>query len=326
MKRPISRPMTGSKREYGAGGLTRFVNAPVTEPTSRERAALAVDHPAVVDGATIFPSRVFNAGERDRVLISGINNAKIGKLVTKGEWAGFPIYLLSLEERATCPRSCAVWRECYGNGMPMAVRFRYNPELMMSLDGELAGLSLRHPGGFVVRLHVLGDFPDLNYLRHWAEWSDEFEALHVWGYTAHPRDGLIGGKISLMNELRPERWLVRFSVAPGDAVEPMQASAIWFKPHTTSVDADTLVCPQEVGKTATCGTCGLCWNPAAAHLRILFLGHGRLGQAAAIPSAPREVTYRPAPTLLDSDAEAEAIREFIARNGVARMPVARAGR
>lgn len=270
------RPLGGMSRSSGV--LTRFVNPPVTEPTRRERAALSADHIALAVGHTIFPSRVFNAGERDRVLIDGFNNAKIGRWVTKGPWAGMPIYTLSLEERATCPASCAVWRECYGNGMPMAVRFHYNAALMLSIDDELDALAAEHPRGFVVRLHVLGDFPDAAYLRHWAEWSDAIAVLHVWGYTAHPRDSEIGRLIRSMNGERPERWMVRFSVAPDGPRAAMQASVIWDKPDTLDMADDALICPQELGKTATCGTCGLCWSPEAAHLRILFMGHGQIGR------------------------------------------------
>jgi hypothetical protein len=305
-----------------ADGLTRHVSHAATEPTPRHKAALSRNHEAVVKGHTVFTSRVFDADQRDRVLISGINNAKIGKRVTKGPWAGFPIYLLTLEERATCPRSCAVWRECYGSALPMAVRFRYTPSLIARLDGELAELDRKYPVGFVVRLHVLGDFPDIDYLRDWAEWSDRFEALHVWGYTAHPVDSEIGSKIALMNELRPERWQVRFSVAPGVDHAPMQAAAIWFKPE--QVGPGMVICPQELGKTRTCGTCSLCWNPNAAGLRILFLGHGKNGGRTRSESAPAEirpVTWRPEPVAPFPGPD--LIQEFIARNGVVQVPEVR---
>lgn len=268
-----SREFHGVRRAYG-GSLARFANPVMTEPTPRDKVSIDPDHPALRDGRSIFISRVFDAGERDRVLISGVNNAKIGKRVTKGPWAGMPIHMLSLEERATCPRSCAVWAECYGNKMPVAVRFRYTPGLMMSLDEELAALNKSRPSGFVVRLHVLGDIPDLAYILHWAAWLDEYQALRVWGFTAHPRDSEIGLVLRRLNGTRSDRWMYRFSVPSGAAQAPMQTTVLWKKPATFKLNDGAIVCPQEVGGTATCGTCGLCWNPEAAHIRIQFLGHG----------------------------------------------------
>lgn len=262
--------------------LARFVNAPVTEPVHRSSAALNPRHPALREGRTIFPSRVFDASERDRVLISGENNAKLGKQVTVGAWSGFPIYTMSLEERATCPRSCAAWAECYGNGLPAAVRFRYTPSLLSAIYRDLTILSRRRSrkNGFVVRLHVLGDFPDARYAREWARWSTEFPMLHIEGYTAHPRHSEIGSIIAAMNAKRPERWQIRNSVAPDAPYEPMQVTTLWEKPSQNSYDPETktMVCPQELGKTATCGTCGACWKPELNHVRVAFFGHGGRGQ------------------------------------------------
>ena len=131
-----------SKRAHG-GTLTRFINPPKHEPTPRSDAALAVDHAALTEARTVYPSRVFAPSERERVLISGHSNAKIGTAVTKGPWKGFRIYTLSLEERATCPSSCANWDTCYGNAMGMAVRFKHGPDLIRALDRDLAALRWR---------------------------------------------------------------------------------------------------------------------------------------------------------------------------------------
>lgn len=270
----MTRELYSARRAYNTGGLTRFRTTPVTEPVARAIASIRSDHPALSENRTLYPSSVHEPVDRDRVLISGMNNAKIGRHVTKGPWAGMPIFTLSLEERATCPSSCPVLSACYGNGMPLAARFKHGPALMMSLDGELDGLAHRFPRGFVVRLHVLGDFPDLEYLTRWMIWSDTIKALHIWGYTAHGRETPIGRRIRQMNGARSERWQIRFSVAPEAPYAPMQAAAIWTKPAHTNLHDEAIVCPQELGKTQACASCALCWNPAAAHIRILFLGHG----------------------------------------------------
>lgn len=261
------------------GKLTRFVNAPKIEPTPRSAAALDMRHPALRDATTIFPSRVFEPSERDRILISGINNAKIGRVVTKGPWAGFPIYTVTLEERATCPRSCHNWRECYGNALAVAVRFRYGPAFIEALEAELTEAADRRVNrkGFVVRLHVLGDFPDIEYVRRWRDWLGMIRPLHVWGYTAHQAGTEVGDAVYALNHLFPDRWAFRNSVAAEAAVDEWQASTSWESPDKVGAAyraAGGLICPAETGATATCGSCGLCWSPAARATRIVFLGHG----------------------------------------------------
>jgi hypothetical protein len=272
----MGKAMGSNARAYPMGGMARYRNVPMTEPVPRHRVGLVADSVALLENRSIHQSYVFDAEDRERVLIDGINNAKIGNRVTKGPWRGMRIFTLALEERATCPASCSLLRECYGNGMPVAVRFRHTPSLMARLDEELAVLDDKYQNGFVVRLHVLGDFPTALYVRHWEVWSDEFPALHVWGYTAHPRDSEIGRLIAGMNDHRPDRWSIRFSVPTDVRWSPMQAATIWT-PEEMHTPLDALVCPQELGKTQTCGTCALCWSPAMKDTRILFLGHGGRG-------------------------------------------------
>lgn len=266
-----------AKRAYG-NNLARFANAPVTESVRRSAAGLDPRHPALREGRTVHTAFVFDASQRKHVLISGINNAKLGKKITKGGWAGSPFFHLSLEERKTCPRSCANWSECFGNGMPAAVRLRYNANLMRALDTELAGLNQKYPAGFAVRLHVLGDFPDLDYVQAWIGFSDKYKALQIEGYTAHPRTSEIGQAIWQMNLKRPKRWQIRNSVALDAPYEAMQVSTLWDGANAVPPTMDGVVCPQELGKTQTCGTCALCWSPAMADKRVLFLGHGGRGK------------------------------------------------
>lgn len=267
-----------TKRAYVPGGLTRFANKAVTESVSRRNAALDPKNPALREGRSIFVNRTFDASQLDRALISGINNAKLGRKITKGLWAGSPFYHLSLEERKTCPRSCPVWAECMGNGMPAATRVRYNANLMRKLETELDQLDFRHPDGFAVRLHVLGDFPDLAYVEAWAGWSERFKALQIEGYTAHPRTSEIGQAIWAMNLRRPKRWVIRNSVPMDAPAEPLQVSTLWDGAISPPEHLDALVCPQELGKTQTCGTCALCWSPAMREKRVVFLGHGGRGK------------------------------------------------
>lgn len=193
----------------------RFTNHFVRKPLT-----LSQDHVAVVEGRTIFRSRVVET--QDRILKEGINQRKLGSHVAKGAWRGMPIYTLTLEERATCPRSCEHWRDCYGNHMHHPKRQRPSEAMIEQLGAELEVLAIRFPAGFVVRLHILGDFYSTDYVRQWAEWMETLSMLHVFGYTARDPKEPIGRGLST-----------------GDS---------------------GIVCPVQTGKTDCCGTCALCWT------------------------------------------------------------------
>lgn len=259
------------------GQHTRFdVGAHVH--VERVEAALSPEHRAVRDGTTLFPSRVFDASDVDHVLVSGLNSAKIGKRIVKGAWRGLPVFTLTLEERRTCPRTCTQWDTCYGNGTPLAKRLAYTPELMASIEAELGDLADAHAGGFAVRLHSLGDFPDEAYVRQWAHWLLALPTMRIFGFTAWAPESVVGEYIEAMNAEAPDRCAIRFSVSDRRPIGPMQATTIWraVPPGTRQVAEGTL-CPQQTGATAACVTCGLCWAPAAADKRIVFMGHGRIG-------------------------------------------------
>lgn len=319
----MGRKMTSNRRQYRPGGLARYMNPPVTEPIPRYEAELRPDHPALRDGRTVYETSVYDAADRDRILIHAINNAKIGGKVTKGPWAGFPIYTLALEERATCPRSCGLWAACYGNALPVTVRFRYNDGFLMSLEEELVTMGDKYPRGFAVRAHVLGDFVDLDYVKHWALWMKLVPSLHVWGYTAHPPGSEISDMVLSMNRVFAGRWAFRNSVAPGAEVGEWQVSTTWDKPERADAalhGAGGLICPAEMGATATCGTCALCWSPAAADTRIVFLGHGMKR-----PGRPRK-TPIPIPTVRNTPPSERFtdVSAFLAAHGVTRLPTAKA--
>jgi hypothetical protein len=270
---PTPKPHFPGDDRASNGTLARFKTYSHNEAhTNKETAALRAGHPALTESRTQFPTRVFDPAEADHVLVPGHNNAKVGDFVTKGPWAGMNIFTLTLEERATCPDSCDLLAECYGNAMPLAKRWKYGPDLITKLHEELHALAGQHPAGFVVRLHVLGDFPDIEYVRYWIGWMADIPQIHIFGYTAHSRFGLIGQEIAEVNKIVPDRWAIRFSVSPDTEPMPMQATTIWRK-EAGKVD-EGVVCPASSGDTSCCGTCGLCWSPAFAGKRVVFLGHG----------------------------------------------------
>ncbi|MEQ8226694.1 MAG: hypothetical protein RIA64_01310 [Rhodospirillales bacterium] len=244
---------------------------------ARKPLALPADHPAAVEGRTKFPSTVTDVIETPRLLIDGHNNRKIGRMVTKGPWKGMRIFTLTLEERATCPRTCHEWNSCMGNSMHWARRHRPLPGIEPVLKTELRSLQEKFPEGFVVRLHVLGDFFDVAYVRFWEMCLGEFPALHVFGYTAWPEDSGIGKRIAQVRDMRWNRFAVRTSVSeiPGPGPYATVTDSIG---DAEEMRHAAVVCPVETGKTTCCGTCGLCWSPSMRDVGITFIRHGNAHQ------------------------------------------------
>lgn len=246
----------------------RFTQVPELNPTAV--AGLPETHPAIIEARSLFPSSVVSAAQTDRVLVSGANNRKLGDRIIKGAWAGMPIYHLTLEERATCPKTCFNWRTCYGNGMPRARRHKADKDLTDALLVELSALQRSHPNGFAVRLHTLGDFYSTEYVHFWRNALERFSGLHVFGYTAWPRSTEIGRAVEILSATRWDRFAIRFS---GKEPEPIGATTIFRMPEGPVVK-EGIVCPAELGKTEACGTCGLCWAEPARNKCIVFVAHG----------------------------------------------------
>lgn len=241
-------------------GISRRMNLQIPHaPVARPQ--ISAGHPAVVAGRSIFPTRLRDPVET--LLKPGEFSRKLGSVVAKGAWRDMPIFSLTLEERATCPRSCLQWRGCFGNHMQAATRYRHGPALEATLGDELAAMQRRHPRGFVLRLHVLGDFYSVDYVARWAAWLRAFPALHVFGYTAWQRGTPIGDAVARLRDRRWDRFAIRTSGAATG-------------PRTSVIDgagADGVVCPAQTGRTASCGSCALCWSPAARTLPIAFERH-----------------------------------------------------
>lgn len=219
---------------------------------------LADDHPAVIEGRSIFPGQVVEP-EGD-VLKPGGYQRKLGAMVTKGRWSGMPLYSLSLEERATCPRSCSLYGACYGNAMHRAKRYRHGPALDLALAANLARLSVAHKGGFVVRLHLVGDFVSIQYTLQWIEWLRKFPALRVFGYTAHEVSTPIG---ALLRATANAHW-DRFAIRTSGALRGLRTVVVDTYEDAERIGA--IVCPAQsdklaaAGKQISCSSCALCWS------------------------------------------------------------------
>jgi hypothetical protein len=222
---------------------------------------LRTDNLAVVEGRTKYPSTVYDPSDYRHSILKPSTNKKLGKRVEKGRHRGRPFYTLTLEERATCDRACEHWLDCYGNNMPFAHRFKAGDALIRRLQDDLDKCDRKHPGGYLVRLHILGDFFSTEYVDFWAEQLQNRPTLFIYGYTRHHPGTPIGDKIAHLVAQFPDRFSVRFSMLPNHN----------FSANNAEIAPEVSVtCPVQTGATESCGTCGLCWT---AKLPITFLNH-----------------------------------------------------
>lgn len=247
-----------------SGGESRSIGGP--GKSGRGPMVLRADHRAMVELTTLFPTMVFDVGS-ERLLKKGEFSAKIGGKIGKGRWKGMPVYTLTLEERASCPPSCELLASCYGNNTPFARRWKHGEKLEWRIEREIAAIELDHPDGFVIRLHNLGDFYSIQYVRMWAMLLARHDGLRIFGYTAHndPDTDPIAYEIAML--VRADQWdrfCIRFS--NGDANRCTTKTI----EHHRAAPLGSIICPAQTGKTASCSTCALCWQTTR---KIAFLRH-----------------------------------------------------
>lgn len=232
-------------------------------------------HPAAVDGRSIFAKTIADPEDAARLLKRCDNRKKIGATIQKGRYRDYAVYSLTLEERASCPRDCPMWLSCYGNGVfqQRVQRFRHGPELIRCLDAEIEWLCAKHPNGVAVRLHLLGDFWSVGYVRAWLRWIRRHPNLFVFGYTARRPGTAIGDVLADARRRLWSRFAVRLSHGRG-AKTTRILDAVPSAPRINTA----LVCPEQMGRVSNCASCGLCWNSTR---QIAFVDHAVLNAASA---------------------------------------------
>lgn len=213
-----------------------------------------------------FPERVISPRDTPLLLTSGHSNLKIGRDVRKGHFRGYWIYSMSLEERATCPRSCQHWTTCYGNAMPFGKRVDHtDPTFLPALEREVDRLSsMRTRAGLLVRLHALGDFYSEEYVATWDRLLFRNPRLAVFGYTARLPHTPIGRAVQRLVETYGRRAMIR--VSDGGMPEMSTVSLA----DESELPADAFQCPEQTGKTRCCATCGACWG---TRKNVAFIAH-----------------------------------------------------
>lgn len=219
--------------------------------------------PPVLEGRSVFVSTIKPPIKVNKILKPGSSNSKLGYIIKKGKWKGFPLFSLTLEERKTCPSSCYFWRDCYGNNMYLAERIDHtHPRFLIELNKELRSLSKLYPKGFVIRLHILGDFYSTDYVRFWEQSLKNYPNLFVFGYTARHNCN-IGRMVTRVWKENPDRFIIRFSgYEYDDRLTTNKAEG----------EFEGTICPEQTGKVDKCAKCALCWNNNITQ-PILFIQH-----------------------------------------------------
>ena len=217
---------------------------------------------------TIYKKNIHDLNEYKFKTIKDSTNIKLGKKVIKGMYNNYKLKTVTLIERETCPSDCIHWEDCYGNNMPFAHRMKHNDQnlLQKKIYNELLNSTNQL---LLIRLHVLGDFFNVKYVKFWSIMLNTFKNIAVYGYTANN----INSKIELSRDIAKEiiklnyskHSHIRFS---NDLTNSFSANSYDIvKP----VKGESILCPVQENKTANCGTCGLCWNQKTQS--IIFKTH-----------------------------------------------------
>ena len=217
---------------------------------------------------TIYKNNIFELENYQFKILKPSTNKKLGKKVLKGKYKDYKFVTLTLVERETCPKDCIHWDDCYGNNMPFAHRFSAEDQnlLQKRIYEDLLNSSNQL---LLIRLHILGDFFNVKYVKFWSIMLNTFKNIAIYGYTANN----INSKIALSRDIakeiiklnRSKDSHIRFS---NDLTNSFSANSYdVVKP----VKGESILCPVQEDKTANCGTCGLCWNQK--NQSIIFKTH-----------------------------------------------------
>lgn len=217
---------------------------------------------------TIYKKNIHDLNEYKFKIIKDSKNVKLGKKVIKGIYNNYKLKTVTLIERETCPSDCIHWEDCYGNNMPFAHRISHENQnlLQKRIYNELLNSTNQL---LLIRLHVLGDFFNVKYVKFWSIMLNTFKNIAIYGYTANN----INSKIELSRDIAKEiiklnyskHSHIRFS---NDLTNSFSANSYDIvKP----IKGESILCPVQENKTANCGTCGLCWNQKTQS--IIFKTH-----------------------------------------------------
>ena len=213
---------------------------------------------------TIYKKNIHNLSDYKFKVLKPSKNAKLGSKVIKGKFKDYKFFTLTLTERETCPKDCFHWSTCYGNNMPFAHRFRASNNLLVRLHKEIKLLSIKHKEGILIRLHVVGDFYSVAYVKFWKKMLSLYPNISIFGYTARKPFSEIGKEIVRLRNKLWNRFSVRFS---NSVIVKLTANS----ENLLSKKLLGLICPEQLNQVKNCASCGLCWNSNVDN--IIFKTH-----------------------------------------------------
>ena len=111
----------------------------------------------------------------------------------------------------------------------------------------------------------LGDFYDGHYILQWQRWMNTFPGMQVFGYTHHTYTSHLGCLIRNINNFYPQRFRIRFS----DDWDT-EFSAHVIDANEAEYAEHGIICPEQLGKTDSCSSCGYCWS---SNNPVIFIEH-----------------------------------------------------
>ena len=128
------------------------------------------------------------------------------------------------------------------------------------MEKQLPDMARKHKRGFVIRLHIGGDFYSVAYVLWWKKMLETYPNMRIYGYSRWHPDTAIGYALKLLRKKHPGRFKIRFSNLPSDNLSA----------NSEEITSEGITCPVQTNKTTSCGTCGLCWTSKKP---IRFLTH-----------------------------------------------------
>ena len=133
---------------------------------------------------TIYENNIFELDNYQFKILKPSTNKKLGKKVLKGKYKDYKFVTLTLVERETCPKDCIHWLNCYGNNMPFA--HRISSKNAQLLEERIYNDLLNSTNQLLlIRLHILGDFFSVKYVKFWRKMLNTFNNIALYGYTAN---------------------------------------------------------------------------------------------------------------------------------------------
>ena len=226
-------------------------------------------HKAIVNATTLYNGSKLTIRDVTNYkfkVLKVSTNIKLGKKVTKGKLKGMKMYTLTLIERETCTDECEHYTDCFGNNMHVAHRFEVNDAFMLRLETDIHATAVANPNGFLVRLHILGDFKSVEYTLFWERMMIHYPNLHVYGYSRNHNDSKYSHVRDIAKELirlrskYQERWAVRFSNKLDQE----------YSANSRDITDKGITCLAQVKASVSCSDCTLCWSSKKA---IGFITH-----------------------------------------------------